>query len=526
MTREQRYAAIIGAGPAGLTAAYELLKRTDIKPIVFERDKLVGGIARTVVHNGNRIDIGGHRFFSKSDRVMNWWLHFLPLQARGDSSLKLTFQHSHRELAVSPGPVPEETDRVMLVRARRSRIYFNRKFFDYPVSLSLQTLRNLGLWRSFRILFSYLRVLLVPIRQPKNLEEFFVSRFGRELYRTFFESYTEKVWGVPCREISAEWGAQRVKGLSIWRAVLHFLRSFLPTSRDLAQKATETTLIEQFLYPKYGPGQMWEVVAEEVVRLGGEIRLGREVDCLRLERDRIVEVGARDLATGARETLAADYVFSTTDIPHLVSAMGDSLPPACREVAEGLVFRDFLTVGLLVERLTISEADGSPIKDNWIYIQEPDVKVGRLQIFNNWSPYMVADSSKMWLGLEYFCDRGDPVWSSPDDELISFAAEELERIGIIESGDVLDAVVLRMPKTYPAYFGTYSRFGELRGYLDAIMNLYPIGRNGMHRYNNQDHSMLAAMVAVDLIESDSADREALWGVNAEEEYHEERRSTS
>jgi protoporphyrinogen oxidase len=523
----QRTALIIGAGPAGLTAAYELLTRTDIRPLVIERSDYFGGIARTVAYKGNRIDIGGHRFFSKSDRVMQWWLHFLPLQKNADESFRIAYQGQSRTLSGGQGPDPDREDRVMLVRSRKSRIYYLRQFFDYPISLSPDTVRKLGLWRTIKIGFSYLRVVLFPVRPEKNLEEFFINRFGRELYRTFFKDYTEKVWGVSCREISAEWGAQRIKGLSILRAVAHFAKKLFAGKSDLSQKATETSLIERFLYPKLGPGQMWEVVAEEVRRLGGEIRMRQEIVNLEHEGGRIVAATVRDAASGNVARLEADFFFSTMPIQNLVAGLQPPAPPAAREVAAGLVYRDFLTVGLLCRRLAISEvaAGGGtrPVTDNWIYIQEPDVKVGRLQIFNNWSPYMVADPHTMWIGLEYFCNEGDALWSLSDAELVELGKEEMERIGIVSRSDVLDGVVLRMEKTYPAYFGSYQRFGELRSYLDGFENLFLVGRNGMHRYNNQDHSMLAAMTAVDNLIEGRSDKANIWDVNTEEEYHEEKR---
>jgi protoporphyrinogen oxidase len=520
-----RRALIVGAGPAGLTAAYELLTRTDLLPLVVEKSGYMGGIARTVSYKGNRIDVGGHRFFSKSDRVMEWWLRFLPLQAHADERFEIAYQRSRRSVGGGEGPDPEREERVMLVRPRKSRIYYRRRFFDYPISISPDTVRKLGIWRTIRIGLSYLRALLFPIRPERNLEEFFVNRFGRELYLTFFRDYTEKVWGVSCREISAEWGAQRVKGLSILRAVVHFAKQLLPRKADVAQKGTETSLIERFLYPKRGPGQMWEVVAEEVRRLGGEIRTGVEAVGFEHGGGRIVAARLRDVATGTTERVEADLFFSTMPVKDLVAGLAPPPPGEIAALARGLVYRDFVTVGLLCRRLAIRErashGDGA-ITDNWIYIQEPEVKVGRLQIFNNWSPYLVADPATTWIGLEYFCNEGDALWSMSDADLVELGKEEMARIGIVGRDDVLDGVVLRMEKTYPAYFGTYPRFGELRAFLDAIENLYLVGRNGMHRYNNQDHSMLAAMTAVDNVIAGRTDKANVWEVNTEEEYHEER----
>ena len=520
-----RVAIIIGAGPAGLTAAYELLKRTDIKPIVLERSEYMGGIARTVEYKGNRIDLGGHRFFSKSDRVMTWWLQFLPLQASAAAPAMATHRSTTPAVDVPETRDPETVDLVMLVRQRRSRIYFLRRLFDYPISLTKDTIVKLGLARTVRIGMSYMRAAIWPIRHEQNLEQFFINRFGKELYRTFFQAYTEKVWGIPCDKISAEWGAQRVKGLSITKAVAHHLRKIFGKKQDLAQKELETSLIEQFLYPKLGPGQLWEEVARQVKEMGGEILTGRLVDRIEHANGRLTAVAARNASTGEFRKFPGDFFFSTMPVKDLLQAMDPAPPAAIREVGDQLVYRDFLTVGLLCAGLKLREDHaqaGTLIKDNWIYIQEPDVKLGRLQIFNNWSPYMVADKSKVWLGLEYFCFEGDELWTMPDDELVRFGARELAKIDIIDEAQVLDGTVLRMDKTYPAYFGSYDRFPEIRKYVDGFANLFLIGRNGMHKYNNQDHSMLTAMVAVDNIARGSADKENVWAVNTEQGYHEEK----
>lgn len=514
---------IIGAGPAGLTTAYELLTRTDIRPVILELSERLGGIATTVNYKGNRIDIGGHRFFSKSDRVMNWWLDRMPIQATDSSRQTITYQRQSRDVA-SPAtaPDPAVTDLVMLIRERLSRIYFLRRFFTYPIRLSVDTLKKLGLPRTMRIGLSYIKSTLFPIRDEQNLEHFFINRFGEELYLTFFKSYTEKVWGVPCNRISAEWGAQRIKGLSVWKTILHAVKTMTGSRNgDIAQKDTETSLIEQFLYPKLGPGQMWEEVAREVVARGGEIHFLHTVDKLLTDGSTVTGVEATDTATGAKRTFEGDYVFSTMPVKDLVQALDADVPRDIRTIADGLLYRDFITVGLLVNRMkTGGETGEKLVRDNWIYIQEPDVQVGRLQIFNNWSPYMVADPSKVWLGLEYFCNEGDELWRRTDPDLIALGTEELDKIGLIDRSEVIDATVLRMPKTYPAYFGTYDRFDELRSYLDAFRNLYLIGRNGMHKYNNQDHSMLTAMIAVDNILEGRDDKENIWAVNTEQEYHE------
>jgi len=415
----------------------------------------------------------------------------------------------------------------MLVRPRVSRIFFQRQFFPYPISLSVGTLRKLGLAQTIRIGFSYLRVRVAPLREEKSLEDFFINRFGRELYLTFFKDYTEKVWGVPCNEIKPEWGAQRIKGVSMGKALWHAARSLFVSDDSIAQKNAETSLIERFLYPKYGPGQMWQEVARLVRERGGEVHLHREVVRIHSEGKRVVGVDVRDTATGETSRLDGDAVFSTMPVRELVRAFDAAVPAEVARVAAGLAYRDFITVGLLLRKLKVrGEArPGMPaglVPDNWIYIQERDVKIGRLQIFNNWSPYMVRDPDTVWIGLEYFCNEGDELWSMDDAGFARFAAAELAHIGVIDAADVLDAVVIRVPKTYPAYTGTYEEFDCVRAWADQHPNLFLIGRNGMHRYNNQDHSMLTAMTAVENLRDGVAAKDNIWAVNTEDDYHEER----
>jgi protoporphyrinogen oxidase len=486
----------------------------------------MGGISRTVNYKGNRIDIGGHRFFSKSGRVMEWWLRMLPLEESADGPTAIRYHRMERAVAPSAsGPGPAAADRVMLLRQRKSRIYYLRRFFDYPVSLSKDTILKLGLWRTFRIGLSYLKSAVLPLKAERTLEQFFINRFGKELYGTFFKSYTEKVWGVACNRISAEWGAQRIKGLSVWSTLTHALKkAFRGGETDIAQKGTQTSLIEQFLYPKFGPGQMWDEVARRIREAGGEIRTGYRFERAVTDGWRVRAVEAVDSATGRTETFEGDYFFSTVPVRELMRSFDVPPPANALEVSDGLVYRDFITVGLLVRSLRIHDGSGlgkKPIGDNWIYIQEPDVLLGRLQVFNNWSPFMVADPGSVWLGLEYFCNESDEIWNLPDDRMAALAIGELSKIGIIDAAQVLDSTVLRMEKTYPAYFGTYGRFAEIRDHVDRYENLFLIGRNGMHRYNNQDHSMLTAMMAVDYIAAGRTDKTGLWEVNTEDDYHEE-----
>ncbi len=498
---KQKTAVIIGAGPAGLTAALELLKQTEIKPIVLEATDKIGGISRTVNYKGNRIDIGGHRFFSKSDIVMNWWQRILPIAE------------------------DENQEDVLLKRNRLSRILFLRKFFNYPISLNLDTIRNLGLKRLMKIGFDYTYIRLFPIKQEKNLEDFFINRFGKELYETFFKDYTEKVWAISCDKIKPEWGAQRIKGLSISAAIKHALKKVFSKDSSISQKKTETSLIEQFLYPKYGPGQLWEKVAELIEKNGGEIHLNEKVVNIENGKEGIDGVLAEK--DGNLKEHKCDYLISTMPVKDLIHGMINHLPLEVREIAQKLVYRDFITVGLLLKKLKVKnktdlKTRNDLIPDNWIYIQEQDVKLGRLQIFNNWSPYLVDNPDNVWVGLEYFCNEGDELWSKSDAEFREFAVQEFIKIGMIDKSDVLDKTVIRMPKTYPAYFGSYDRFDEIRKFTDAIPNLFLIGRNGMHRYNNQDHSMLTAMEAVKNIKTGIITKDNIWNVNAEAEYHEEK----
>ncbi len=520
-------ALLIGAGPAGLTAAFEFLKQSDIRPIVLEASREIGGISRTVQYKGNRMDIGGHRFFSKSDRVMGWWLEQMPLEAGVEDATTIGYQNQTRSIA-GQGATAEKTaadqDLVMLVRPRRSRIYFLRRFFDYPITLTQDTLSNLGIRRAIKVGCSYMASRVAQIKPEKTLEDFLINRFGRQLYLTFFKSYTEKVWGTACNEIPAEWGAQRIKGLSLTSALKHFLKkSFGRSEEAIAQTGTDTSLIEYFLYPKLGAGQLWEHVAERIVNAGGEIHLGWKAMRVHTDGNRVVSVDAVG-DDGEMRNFAADYFFSTMPIRELVNAMeatGTAIPHNVKQVSDGLIYRDFITIGILMDKLSVTEPDGGLLKDNWIYIQEPDVKIGRLQIFNNWSPYL-AEHGRVWIGLEYFCYDTDPLWKIPDEELVKFGAEELEKIGILKASDVLDSHVVRVPKTYPAYFGTYDRFDELRAFTDRFENLFLIGRNGMHKYNNQDHSMLTAMQAVENVVQGKAGKENIWSINTEQDYHEQK----
>jgi len=532
----RQVAVIAGAGPAGLTAALELLRRSNIMPLVLESDAQVGGISKTVKYRGNRMDLGGHRFFSKSDWVMRWWQDILPVAAQDRAApggLRISYQNQSRDFTpMDRGAV--DADAVMLVRERLSRIFYRRRFFDYPLKLNTATLRNMGLLETLRIGLSYSQARINHRSPEASLEDFFINRFGERLYRTFFKDYTEKVWGVPCEEISAEWGAQRIKGLSVRKALAHALASPFRSPHDTAQQHTETSLIERFLYPKFGPGQMWEEVAKRVRQGGGEVHLGHRVVALERQGLTVTAVQVRDEGSGVLRRIACDWFISTLPVSDLTAMLQPDDGEVAR-IAALLPYRDFMTAGLLVRRMTAGGRragpaaasaaapvpDGMP-PDNWVYIQEPDVKIGRLQIFNNWSPALVADPATIWLGLEYFCGEGDGLWSMSDAGFVDFAILELAKIGMIDRRDVLDGTVVRVPKAYPAYFGEYGRFDRVRRFLDRFTNLYPIGRNGMHRYNNQDHSMLAAQGAVGAILAGGHGKTELWNINADDGYHEEK----
>ena len=520
----QRTAIIIGAGPAGLTAAYQLLEETDIKPIVLEMSGDIGGLSKTINYNGNRIDMGGHRFFSKSQRVMDFWLNIMPLQSKPAKDYAKTARIVKLSEDLNATD-PEKTDRVMLARLRLSRIFFSKKFFDYPISLSYSTISNLGFSRTIRIALSYAKSCILPIKNERNLEDFLINRFGKELYLIFFKDYTEKIWGMSCDNIAADWGRQRIKGLSLRKSIGQAIKNLLSSGNPIYQEQGETSLISQFLYPKLGPGQLWQEVANIIKNKGGCVFVHKKVVALKRQGNRITKVIVVDQRTKEQTIHKADYFFSSMPVKELIAALNDDIPENLRDIANGLIYRDLITVGLLLKKLKIKNETkistiNNIIPDNWIYIQEKKVMLARLQIFNNWSPYMVRDDNLVWIGLEYICSLADPLRQKSDEQITEFAIDELAKMDIAEKRDVLDSVVVHMPKAYPAYFGTYSQFDKIRDYLDPIENLFLIGRNGMHRYNNQDHSMLSAMTAVENIKNGVLSKDNVWAVNTENEYHE------
>lgn len=518
---------IAGAGPAGLTAAYELLKLNKCKGepdkyivTILEETDCIGGISKTVNYKGNRMDMGGHRFFSKVQRVNDWWEKILPLQG---SMPKDDIQLGRVSAVKEGGPDPEETDKVMLKRNRLSRIYFDGKFFDYPISLKFNTFRNMGLLTTITSGCSYIHAMFNK-RPDDTLENFFINRFGKKVYSMFFESYTTNLWGRHPSKISADWGAQRVKGVSV-SAVLKdaFEKLFHVKNRKV-----ETSLIEEFAYPKLGPGELWEEVARKIVELGGEIKFNSKVVRINLNElcDKVTSIAyIQNHDSYILED--CDIFLSSMPIKDLVEGMGSVVPSDKLEIASGLPYRDYITVGVLLKDMAIRNQTKTPtinniLPDNWIYVHDKRVNMCRIQVYNNWSPYMVKDlEHTIWLGLEYFCNEYDEMWEMSEESFTEMASKELETMGLIQGqDDIIDTHVEKVRKAYPAYFDTYDRFSELRVYLDSIQNLYCIGRNGQHKYNNMDHSMCTSFEAVNCIEQGILDKSSIWNVNTEQEYSE------
>lgn len=516
-------ALIIGGGPAGLTAAYELLKGSkaknppeEIEVIVLEESGLLGGISKTVNYNGNRMDMGGHRFFSKDPKVNAWWKEMLPPQ--GAPAYDDIVLHRTPPLAAG-GPDPEKCDRVMLTRNRVSRIYFDKKFFDYPISLKWETFKNMGFLTTMQAGFSYLASVLHK-RQENSLEDFYINRFGKKLYSMFFEKYTENLWGRSPREIAPDWGAQRAKGLSVMAIVVDMFRKIFPGKKN---GHVETSLIEEFSYPKLGPGELWDVTGSEIEKLGGQIWRGCRVT--KLHKDENNHITSLTYEKDGKEyTMEGDIFISSMPVKDLVGGM-NGVPEKEAAIAAGLPYRDYMTLGVLVPRLNLENKTkirtiSNIVPDDWIYVHDRTVQMGRFQIYNNWSPYMVKDlEHTVWVGLEYFCNEGDSLWQMDEKEFSAFAVKEMVQMGLIDSpSQVMDTHMEKVKKAYPAYFDTYKDIDELRAYLDTIDNLYCVGRNGQHRYNNIDHSMVTSFETVHNILNGVRDRSNIWNVNTDKEY--------
>ncbi len=513
---------IIGAGPAGLTAAYELVTKShDYEVVVLEESDELGGISKTVNYKGNRMDMGGHRFFSKIPEVNEWWENLLPMQgAPSYDDIKL----ERTPALAENGPDPEKVDEVMLTRGRVSRIFFNQKFFDYPISLKWETFINMGLWTDIQVIFSYL-ASVVHKREERSLEDFYINRFGKKLYSMFFEHYTQNLWGRHPSEIDPSWGAQRAKGLSIVAIIKDMFSKLNPNKKN---RKVETSLIEEFKYPKLGPGQLWETAASEIEKRGGKIIKNSKVTKVHKNADNVL-TGVTFENQGKEYTVDADIVISSMPVKDLVAGMND-VPEKEKAIAEGLPYRDYITLGVLVPRLALQNKTkrktiGNIIPDNWVYVHDRSVTMGRFQLYNNWSPYMVKDiENTVWIGLEYFVTEGDDYWTMSEDDFAKIAIEEMVKVGLIESTDVvIDYHQEKVKKAYPAYFDTYSEIDTLVKYLSEIDNLYCVGRNGQHRYNNLDHSMCTSFEAVKNILSGEKDKSNIWSVNTEKEYHEEKK---
>lgn len=511
---------VIGAGPAGLTAAYELMKQAPDKysVTVLEETNEIGGISKTVKYKGNRMDMGGHRFFSKMPEVNKWWNEMLPMQGKPsfddillDRSVPLT----------DNGPDPESTDRVMLTRHRVSRILFDDKFYDYPVSLKPETIKNFGFFTTMKVGFSYLASVFHK-RPETNLENFYINCFGKKLYSMFFEYYTENLWGRHPSEIDASWGAQRTKGLSI----VGIIKDFFGKLFKVKNRKVNTSLIEEFKYPKFGPGQLWETTAQEFEKLGGKIIMNASVKKLHKDGNRLT--GVTYVKDGQETVLNGDYVISSMPVRDLVAGMND-VPEDAARIAAGLPYRDYMTLGVLIPKLNLENKTdmktvGNIVPDCWVYVQDRRVKVGRFQLYNNWSPYLVKDlENTVWIGLEYFVNEGDEFWNMTEEEFSKFGVDEMIKLGLISSRDeVLDTHMEKVKKAYPAYFDTYDEMDKLIDYLNTIENLFCVGRNGQHRYNNMDHSMVTAFETVKNITGGIKDKSNIWNVNTEKEYHEEK----
>ncbi len=473
-SQENKKVVIIGGGPAGLTASYQLSK-VQVKSLVLEKDQTMGGLSKTINYRNYYFDIGGHRFFTKIREVDNIWQEVL-----SDDFLR---------------------------RKRLSRIYYNKKFFYYPLR-AFNALFGLGLWNSFLIVASYVRAKLTSAKPEKNFEDWVSKRFGKRLYNIFFKTYTEKVWGIPCTEIRAEWAAQRIKGLSLMTALKNAL---IKSSNRIGDKRKVIkTLIEEFNYPKYGPGMMWKAVADRIEDNGSRVWLGARVEGILWSEDRVEALEVR--RNNRLEVVSGTDFISSMPLKELIPMFKPSVPENVLDAAGNLKYRDFLTVAFIINKSHL-------FPDNWIYIHDPNVKVGRIQNFKNWSPYMVPDQDKTCLGLEYFCFEGDRLWNMTDDQLIELGKRELESLGFAKAEDIEEGRVVRVPKAYPIYDSNSEQSIEIiRRFFAKIDNFQLIGRNGQHKYNNQDHSMLTGVKAAENILGANHD---LWQVNEEAEYQEE-----
>ena len=499
---------IVGAGPSGVAAALKLIKSKKYEVFIFEKENEVGGISRTINYKGNKIDIGGHRFFTKDEEVLNFWKEIMPLQG------KKAFDEKEENIYEGEKD-PNKEDNVLLKRRRISRIYYMNKFFEYPIKINKTTIKNLGIINTIKCAFSYLKACIIK-KKETNLENFYINRFGNRLYEMFFKTYTYKVWGKYPNEIDASWGKQRIKGISIKAVIKNALG---------LTKEKETSLIEEFYYPKYGPGQMYTEIAKQFQQLGGKLFLNYKLISINKDFNT-----ATFKAKNKIEKYKFDYIISSIPIVDLLNTFDFKVPKNIKEISNNLPYRSFITIGLLCKKINIKNNSkyitlGNIIPDCWIYIQDKNIKMGRLQIFNNWSPYLIKNNKtndKIWLGLEYFADEDDNFYNKPKKELIEFGINELEKMNFLSKENVLDSICIKQEKAYPAYFNSYKNFDKVKEYLNKFENLYCIGRNGQHRYNNMDHSIMTGLECAKNIINNNKDKANIWNINTKEEYHEEK----
>ena len=505
---------IIGAGPAGLSAAYRLLD-FGITPFIIETDEVVGGIAKTFFENGNGTDIGPHRFFTKNKQVKDLWEKLLPLQGAPSCDDKLL----NREVSLKEnGPDPEKDENVFLSRKRFSRIYYSKHFLDYPLKIKPANILAMGLATTFIAGCSYLKSCFYKLPET-NLESFMINRFGRVLYELFFEGYTQKVWGVHPSNISKEWGMQRIKGISLMKVVLDAFCKLLSIKHK-----KETSLVDEYIYPKYGSSQLWNVMADKIKAAGGEIILNSKVIKIVKNENKISSVKFQNTKTGEISELSADLFISSMPIKSLLTRM-NNVPDNIVELAKNLSYRDFILVNFVTKKINLKNNTTHPTinniaPDSWIYLQDNGIKAGRLDIMNNFSPYIIKDFTKdVIINMEYFCNESDDFWKDEDINIINFAISELKKLNVLDDNDIKSSKVIRVKKAYPSYFGSYDKFDEIKSYINSVDNLYCVGRNGQHKYNNMDHSILSGLIAAEII-AENKDKNILWDVNTDSEYQE------
>lgn len=502
---------IIGAGVAGLSAAYHLLTISNIKPIIIEKDSVVGGLAKTVFQDGNGTDIGGHRFFSKNDTVLKLWKNLL--ETAGYPAIDDIFLNRDFQIE-KDGANPETSDKVFLKRKRFSRIFYKKKFIDYPISL--KSIPTLGIKTCLSLGFSWLKSCIFKLPET-NLENFLINRFGKSLYKLFFEKYTEKVWGIHPSKISKDWGYQRIKSISLGKIITNAIF-------NQKNKKKEISLIEEYFYPKFGCSQLWEIMAEEITQKGGNIILDSEVTNLIQTNGKISSIYITNLKTQEIQNIQCDYIISSMPIKELLAKTND-VPTETSKVAENLQYRDYILVNFVCNDLNLKNNTGYPtvkniLPDSWIYLQDNDVKAGRFNIMNHFSPYVVNDfKNDFVVNLEYFCDEKDDFWQKTDEEIKIFAQNELEKLNISDKNHIKNTTCMRFKKAYPSYFGGYEHFDIIKSWINSIKNLYCIGRNGLHRYNNMDHSTLSGIEAAEILVK-NLDKTDLWDINTDKEYQE------